>query len=158
ATTEDTGDTEGREPTVWQRLDAARRRSRRGFRRRSRKCKQMSRVPVCICDFFTESPPCGAASNSSSVSSVPLWWRVFGLRRARGFLVYDSRMKYQMRALVPALCGVAAAGAVVFAADYTLTVNRDRLINAQNEPQNWLLMNGDYGATRYSKLAQINRD
>src|SRR3954463_14518221 len=51
-----------------------------------------------------------------------------------------------------------AAGAAVFAADYTLTVNRDRLINAQNEPQNWLLMNGDYGSTRYSKLTQINRD
>ena len=27
-----------------------------------------------------------------------------------------------------------------------------------NEPQNWLMMNGDYGSTRYSKLAQINRD
>ena len=33
-----------------------------------------------------------------------------------------------------------------------------RLINAANEPQNWLLMNGDYGATRSSKLTQINRD
>src|SRR4051812_73754 len=53
---------------------------------------------------------------------------------------------------------VLAAGAVLFAADYTLTVNRDRLINAQKEPQNWLLMNGDYGSTRYSKLTQINRD
>ena len=41
---------------------------------------------------------------------------------------------------------------------YSLTVNRDRLINAANEPQNWLLMNGDYGSTRYSKLTQINRD
>ena len=51
-----------------------------------------------------------------------------------------------------------AAGVAVFAADYTLTVNRDRLVNAQNEPQNWLLMNGDYGSTRYSKLTQINRD
>ena len=39
-----------------------------------------------------------------------------------------------------------------------LTVNKDRLINAMNEPQNWLLMNGDYGSTRYSKLTQINRD
>ncbi|PYR67939.1 MAG: hypothetical protein DMF88_11100, partial [Acidobacteria bacterium] len=39
-----------------------------------------------------------------------------------------------------------------------MTVNFDRLINAQNEPQNWLMMNGDYGATRYSKLSQINRD
>ena len=33
------------------------------------------------------------------------------------------------------------------AADYKLTVNKDRLINAQNEPQNWLMMNGDYGST-----------
>jgi alcohol dehydrogenase (cytochrome c) len=63
-----------------------------------------------------------------------------------------------MKKQVLAVCGVALAGVVVFAADYTLTVNRDRLINAQNEPQNWLLMNGDYGATRYSKLTQINRD
>ena len=44
------------------------------------------------------------------------------------------------------------------AAEYKLTVNRDRLVNAQNEPQNWLMMNGDYGSTRYSKLTQINRD
>ena len=52
---------------------------------------------------------------------------------------------------------LAASGAVL-AAQYRLTVNQDRLINAQNEPQNWLLMNGDYGSTRYSKLTQINRD
>ncbi len=45
-----------------------------------------------------------------------------------------------------------------FAADYKMTVNKDRLLNAANEPQNWLMMNGDYGSTRYSKLTQINRD
>jgi len=39
-----------------------------------------------------------------------------------------------------------------------MTVNKERLVNAQNEPQNWLMMNGDYGAGRYSKLSQINRD
>jgi alcohol dehydrogenase (cytochrome c) len=39
-----------------------------------------------------------------------------------------------------------------------MTVNADRLRNAQNEPHNWLMMNGDYGSTRYSKLTQINRD
>src|SRR5262249_13374688 len=44
------------------------------------------------------------------------------------------------------------------AAEYKMTVNRDRLINAQNEPQNWLMMNGDYGSMRDSKLTQINRD
>jgi alcohol dehydrogenase (cytochrome c) len=58
---------------------------------------------------------------------------------------------------------IAAAIALGFAcnagaADYTMTVTRDRLMNAQNEPQNWLMMNGDYGAMRYSKLTQINRD
>jgi alcohol dehydrogenase (cytochrome c) len=41
---------------------------------------------------------------------------------------------------------------------YAMTANRDRLVNAQNEPQNWLMMNGDYGSMRYSKLTQINRD
>src|SRR6266480_6087920 len=51
-----------------------------------------------------------------------------------------------------------ALAAAAFSAEYQMTVNRDRLVNAQKEPQNWLLMNGDYGATRYSKLTQINRD
>ncbi len=56
------------------------------------------------------------------------------------------------------LASILAASAVIGAADYSLTVSQDRLNNAMNEPQNWLLMNGDYGSTRYSKLAQINRD
>src|SRR5262245_51640996 len=41
---------------------------------------------------------------------------------------------------------------------YKITVNKERLINAQNEPQNWLIQNGDYASQRYSKLTQINRD
>src|SRR5262244_1565098 len=59
-----------------------------------------------------------------------------------------------------ALLGVALAALAASsqAAEYKMTVNRDRLINAQNEPQNWLMMNGDYSSTRYSKLTQINRD
>jgi alcohol dehydrogenase (cytochrome c) len=55
------------------------------------------------------------------------------------------------------MSAVALAAATV-AAQYTMTVNKDRLINAQNEPQNWLMMNGDYGSTRYSKLSQISRE
>jgi len=51
---------------------------------------------------------------------------------------------------------VAATGLVT--AQYKMTVSQDRLVNAQNEPQNWLLMNGDYAGTRYSRLSQINRD
>ncbi len=59
-----------------------------------------------------------------------------------------------------ALAGVSIAAMVASApaAPYKLTVNQDRLLNAQNEPQNWLMMNGDYASTRYSKLTQINRD
>ena len=49
-------------------------------------------------------------------------------------------------------------GGSTLVAQYSMTVNGDRLINAQNEPQNWLMMNGDYGSTRYSKLSQINRE
>src|SRR5581483_1723241 len=61
--------------------------------------------------------------------------------------------------LVP-LVGVSflVVGFASVTAEYSMTVNRDRLMNAQNEPQNWLMMNGDYGSTRYSKLSQINRE
>src|SRR3974377_583040 len=51
-----------------------------------------------------------------------------------------------------------AASAQYAFAQYTMTVNRDRLLNAQNEPQNWLMMNGDYGSQRSSKLFKINRE
>jgi len=51
-----------------------------------------------------------------------------------------------------------ALAAATLTAQYNMTVNKDRLLNAQNEPQNWLMMNGDYAATRYSKLSQINRE
>ena len=51
-----------------------------------------------------------------------------------------------------------AASALAQQKGYSITVSKDRLINAQNEPQNWLMMNGDYGSQRYSKLTQINRD
>jgi len=65
---------------------------------------------------------------------------------------HDSRT---LTALVTVLGMIALA--ITLGAQYKITVNKDRLINAQNEPQNWLLMNGDYGSQRYSKLTQINR-
>ena len=61
------------------------------------------------------------------------------------------------RALLVVMAGIVMSGTVL-ESQYTLTVSKDRLINAQNEPQNWLLMNGDYGSQRFSKLAQINRE
>src|SRR5437899_12347024 len=65
----------------------------------------------------------------------------------------------KLRLAFAALVGISAVALVVttVAAQYSMTVNKDRLVNAQNEPQNWLMMNGDYGSTRYSKLSQINR-
>ena len=57
-----------------------------------------------------------------------------------------------------AVLAATALAAVTFAVQYTITVNNDRLRNAQNEPHNWLMMNGDYASTRYSKLSQINRE
>src|SRR5881396_3014647 len=69
---------------------------------------------------------------------------------------YCLRKPFRLAALA-AVSAVALAAAAL-AAQYTMTVNKDRLLNAQNEPQNWLMMNGDYGSTRYSKLSQINRE
>ena len=40
---------------------------------------------------------------------------------------------------------IGGALALPAAAQYRLTVNGDRLLNAQNEPHNWLLMNGEIG-------------
>ena len=68
-------------------------------------------------------------------------------------------MRHHSPAPVVLACAViAVVWVVTLGGQYSLTVNEDRLINAQNEPQNWLLMNGDYGSLRYSKLTQINRD
>ena len=68
-------------------------------------------------------------------------------------------MRTHSRTLTIAACMLTlAASAVTLSGQYSLTVNKDRLINAANEPQNWLLMNGDYSSLRYSRLTQINRD
>ena len=68
-------------------------------------------------------------------------------------------MRHYSPTLMLLACAVIAVAWVdTLDGQYSLTVNEERLINAQNEPQNWLLMNGDYGSMRYSKLTQINRD
>ena len=69
----------------------------------------------------------------------------------------QPRMRNPLR-IVAFACGIGAAFAIAAFAQYNMTVNKDRLINAANEPQNWLMMNGDFGSTRYSKLSQINRE
>ena len=76
------------------------------------------------------------------------------------FPLPDARIRVMKSPLVPALAGAAvvALAAATVSGQYSMTVSQDRLRNAQNEPQNWLMMNGDYASTRYSKLTQINRD
>src|SRR5205085_4421324 len=76
----------------------------------------------------------------------------------------DEIMQPRSRKLATLAC-TALAGVSILAltasqpqAQYKITVNKERLLNAQNEPQNWLMQNGDYGSQRYSKLTQINRD
>ena len=70
----------------------------------------------------------------------------------------DVRTGSKVGAAVVGAISVAAMTAATLVGQYSMTVNRDRLVNAQNEPQNWLMMNGDYASTRYSKLTQINRE
>ena len=67
-------------------------------------------------------------------------------------------MQYRNRKLA-ATVGAILAGVSINAlttsgpqAQYKMTVNKERLLNAANEPQNWLMMNGDYNSHRYSKL------
>ncbi len=54
--------------------------------------------------------------------------------------------------LVPTLLASTCLSAL--AADVTPT----RLMNADKEPQNWLMVNKDYSSHRYSELDQINKD
>ncbi len=72
----------------------------------------------------------------------------------------QNRTRTLTRLSCAILAGVSLAALSVspLPAQYKMTVNKERLLNAQNEPQNWLMMNGDYGSQRYSKLTQINRD
>ena len=53
---------------------------------------------------------------------------------------------------------VATGFAITVPAQYLADRQQGPADQRQNEPQNWLLMNGDYGSLRYSKLTQINRE
>ncbi len=66
-------------------------------------------------------------------------------------------MKQLSLSAVAAIAAVALVTATISGQD-AATVTRDRLVNAQDEPNSWLMMNGDYGSTRYSKLTQITRE
>src|SRR5262249_55189706 len=87
-------------------------------------------------------PLAGRARSGGRMPAVP---------RCRRFF-QEAAMQYRIHNAGRIACAVllsvsfAALAASAFAAEYKMTVNRDRLVNAQNEPQNWLMMNGDYGS------------
>ena len=59
--------------------------------------------------------------------------------------------------------GATAIGGALLATALALpasagNVNYNRLVNADREPQNWLMVHGTYDAKRFSALDQINRD
>jgi alcohol dehydrogenase (cytochrome c) len=58
------------------------------------------------------------------------------------------------RAALLASAMFASTSVLAMAADVTSS----RLLNADKEPQNWLMVNKDYSSHRYSELDQINRD
>ena len=106
-------------------------------------------------------PPGGHCSGKSSpIDFLPVGPAQANKKPDREELIGRNLMTHRMLAACcgAAMAGVAAFAAPAIAAEYKITVNRDRLVNAQNEPQNWLMMNGDYSSSRYSKLTQINRD
>ena len=58
----------------------------------------------------------------------------------------------------PAFAGGGAGGAGLPPQNYNLTVSNDRLLNADNEPNNWITSNQNLKSWRYSALTQINRN
>ena len=65
-------------------------------------------------------------------------------------------MKYRSSGRMAVLAStlLASASTVALAGEVT----SDRLMNADKEPQNWLMVNKDYSSHRYSELDQINKD
>src|SRR3977135_2349917 len=65
-----------------------------------------------------------------------------------------------LRSLHSTICVSALATAFLFftAPAMAAEVTSDRLINADREPQNWLMNHRTYNGQRYSPLARINKD
>lgn len=63
-----------------------------------------------------------------------------------------------MKSLLCSSAAIALAFSVTSASADEADVTPDRLLNADAEPQNWLMTHQNYSAHRYSRLDQINRD
>src|SRR5262245_32227959 len=83
----------------------------------------------------------------------PLYAAVITCRRSftRAGVQWEELMNRRTTSL---LAGVVIAASPVLAADVT----PERLINADREPQNWLMNHRTYDGQRFSPLSLINRD
>ena len=67
------------------------------------------------------------------------------------------RQRLRLPALIPLTLALLVALALPAAAQYEITVTQDRLINAQNEPQNWLLPY-ERRTTVHNAIPSLNAD
>src|SRR6266567_1947186 len=67
-----------------------------------------------------------------------------------------GREDMSRKGLLAALASIAFAGVAVPAS--AADVTQERLQNAANEPQNWLMVHHDYDNSRHSSLKEVNRD
>src|SRR6516225_1752506 len=108
--------------------------------------------------------PCRGAAGTCIRSSTTSWKAqatsscLLSIERHREIMQHRNRKFPAFAVAILAGVSLSALTTSALQAQYKLTVNKERLLNAQNEPQNWLMMNGDYGSQRYSKLTQITRD
>jgi alcohol dehydrogenase (cytochrome c) len=69
-------------------------------------------------------------------------------------MITQIRREDMSKSTLAALSSVILCALPAVAADVT----SERLVNAASEPQNWLMVHHDYGNSRHSALAEINRD
>jgi alcohol dehydrogenase (cytochrome c) len=73
--------------------------------------------------------------------------------------IEEEDMTARARALVPSIRYLLLAGAMLVGPPASAgDVTPDRLVNADKEPQNWLMNHRTYDAQRYSPLDTINKD
>ncbi|HEV7718715.1 MAG TPA: PQQ-binding-like beta-propeller repeat protein [Arsenicitalea sp.] len=82
---------------------------------------------------------------------------------AQGVLLLPAVAQQAAAPAAPAKAPAAApakapAGVPIKEGTFSLSVTNARMLNASNEPQNWITSNGNLESWRYSHLDQINRD
>src|SRR5579871_5218698 len=93
--------------------------------------------------------PCRALCLTARLATASLATASLDATVRNAYALHEDPMRLTLRKRrrIAVCAALVFAFAVAALAQYTITVSKERLLNAQNEPQNWLMMNGDYGAT-----------